>query len=188
MPGERELDGRELRHLIIAGWTGRDAVAVEQHIRELEKLGVARPAMTPIFYRVAAALLATGDAIEVLGGHSSGEAECVIHALWVGAGSDHTDCKAETVSLSKQMCAKPVSRRIWPFEDVAPHWDKLVLRSFVRMDGKRRRYQEGPVQTMRPPQELIRLYTGHDELPLGSSMFCGTLPCMAESLRRKFLR
>ncbi len=32
--------------------------------------------------------------------------------LFVGVGSDHTDRKAETinVSLSKQMCAKPVSR------------------------------------------------------------------------------
>ena len=28
---------------------------------------------------------------------------------------------------------------------------------------------------MRPPTELIRLYTGGDTLPEGSSMFCGTL-------------
>jgi hypothetical protein len=181
LPGERELDVRELRHLIIAGWTGRDAEALDQHIRELEKLGVARPATTPIFYRVAALLLTTQDPIEVLGEHSSGEVECVIHALgdglWVGVGSDHTDRKTERigVSLSKQLCAKPVSRQIWKYEDVAPHWDQLVIRSFVRVNGERRLYQEGSVQTLRPPEELIRLFTGGDRLAEGSAMFCGTL-------------
>jgi hypothetical protein len=36
-------------HAVIAGWTGRDAAAVEKHIKELEALGVKRPATTPIF-------------------------------------------------------------------------------------------------------------------------------------------
>jgi hypothetical protein len=175
------LDPAKVRHLVVAGWTGRDSSALDAHIRELEALGVKRPKSTPIFYRVAASLLTTADTIEVLGPHSSGEAECVVYALdsgmWVGVGSDHTDRKAEVlgVSLSKQMCAKPVGREIWPFEEVAPHWDKLVLRSFVRIDGQRHLYQEGEVTTMRPPGQLIRMYTGRDELPAGSAMFCGTL-------------
>jgi hypothetical protein len=175
------LDPTKVRHLVIAGWTGRDNTALEAHIHELEALGVKRPKSTPIFYRVAASLLTTAGTIEVLGPHSSGEAECVVYdvdgSMWVGVGSDHTDRKAETlgVSMSKQMCAKPVGAEIWPFEEVAPHWDKLVLRSFVRVNGERHLYQEGPVISMRPPQELIRLYTGRDKLPAGSAMFCGTL-------------
>lgn len=179
--GERELDVREVRHLIVAGWTGRDAAALECHIRELEKLGVPRPARTPIFYRVAASLLTTADSIEVLGGHSSGEVECVIHALgdglWVGVGSDHTDRKVESagVSLSKQMCAKPVSRTLWKYDDVALHWDRLVIRSFVWVNGTRRLYQEGTVAELRPPAELIRLYAGESRLLPSSSMFCGTV-------------
>ena len=110
---------------VIAGWTGRDAEAVEKHIVELEKLGVQRPASTPIFYRVSAARLTTADKIEVLGDQSSGEVEFVLlqaHGkLWVGAGSDHTDRKVETynVSVSKEMCDKPVAREFWPFEEVA---------------------------------------------------------------------
>jgi hypothetical protein len=181
VPVERELDVGQVRQLIIAGWTGRDAAAVEKHIRELEEIGVQRPKTTPIFYRVSASLLTTRRAIEVLGDRSSGEVECVLHAvnddILVGVGSDHTDRKAEAigVSLSKQMCAKPVSRQVWRFEEVAPHWDKLLLRSFVRVNGDRRVYQEGPVSTMRPPGELVRLFTGGDRLPQGSSMFCGTL-------------
>jgi hypothetical protein len=33
-----------IHHLVIAGWAARDAAAVEEHIRELETLGVRRPA------------------------------------------------------------------------------------------------------------------------------------------------
>jgi hypothetical protein len=181
MPEERTLEPRDIHHLVVAGWTGRDQGALEAHIRELEALGIARPKTTPIFYRVAASLLTTADTIEVIGADSSGEVECIVYALgdglWLGLGSDHTDRKAEAigVTLSKQMCAKPVGPLLWRFSDVAPHWEKLVLRSFVRRAGKRRLYQEGPVTTMRAPGELIRLYTGGGELPTGTAMFCGTL-------------
>jgi hypothetical protein len=181
VPAERELDLRDIRHLVIAGWTGKDVAALEHHIRELEAIGVKRPKSTPIFYRAAAALLTTADNIEVLGEKSSGEVECVVHqidgGLWIGVGSDHTDREVETVgvSLSKQICAKPVGPTLWRYDDVAPHWDKLVIRSFAHAGGKRRLYQEGPVASMRPPSELIRLYTGGDTLAPGTSMYCGTL-------------
>jgi hypothetical protein len=182
-PRKLELD--RVRQLVIAGWTGRDVAALERHIRELEAIGVKRPKTTPIFYRVAASLLTTADAIEVLGEHSSGEVECVAYSfddrLWIGLGSDHTDRKTEAlgVSLSKQMCAKPVSRELWPYEDVAPHWDALVLRSHIGIGGERL-YQEGAVAAMRPLPELFRLYGEGlhgegDSLPAGTAMFCGTL-------------
>ena len=122
---------------VVAGWTGRDAAAVEKHIRELEALGVKRPATTPIFYRVSRSLLTAEPAIEVMADKSSGEVEFVLYqfddGLWLGLGSDHTDRKAETigVTLSKQMCAKPVGTTLWRYDEVKPHWDKLVLRSFV---------------------------------------------------------
>ena len=117
----------------------------------------------------------------MIGAESSGEVEVVVYALadgpWLGLGSDHTDRKAEAigVTLSKQMCGKPVGARLWRMSDVAPHWDRLVLRSFLTRDGQRRLYREGPVATMRPPEELIRLYTGGATLPAGTAMFCGTL-------------
>ena len=174
------LDLRTVRELVIAGWTGRDVAALEKHIRELEAIGVKRPKTTPIFYRVAASLLTSDNTIEVLGDQSSGEAECVVYCrddgLFVGLGSDHTDRKAETVgvSLSKQMCAKPVSREVWRLEDVAAHWDRLILRSNVGTEGRRRLYQEGPVAAMRPPTELFKLYSG-GLLSAGTAMFCGTL-------------
>ncbi len=164
--------------LVIAGWTGRDAAAMEAHIRELEELGIARPKATPIFYRVAASLLTTADAIQVSGTGSSGEAETVILDVggtrYVGVGSDHTDREAEkiNVSLSKQMCAKPVAPTLWRFDDVADHWDDMVLRSWAHEGGDRRLYQEGPVTAMRTPDDLIGRYGG---LGNGTAMFGGTL-------------
>jgi hypothetical protein len=179
--GPVKLDAR-LDHLVIAGWTGRDAKAVEAHIAELEHLGVKRPKSTPIFYRVSAALLTTADAIEVAGGDSSGEVEPVVlnlaGRLWVGVGSDHTDRKVETigVTISKQLCAKPIAPSLWPLAEVAPHWDRLILRSYAVTDGRRRRYQEGPVARLRPPEELMRLYRGGSaDLPPATAMFCGTM-------------
>lgn len=183
---EKGLDPSAITHLIIAGWTGRNVEALEKHIRELEALGVKRPKRTPIFYRVSASLLTIAASIEVLGEHSSGEIEPVIFSLddglWIGIGSDHTDRKAETigVSLSKQMCGKPVSRTLWHFDDVADHWDRLILRSYTQRNGQRRLYQEGTLATMRPPLELIKLGTGADRLPRGAAMFCGTLAVHGE--------
>lgn len=180
MPSERKLDIAAIRNLVIAGWTGRNVAALEAHIKELEAIGVQRPKTVPIFYRVAYSLLSTAPSIEVMADKSSGEVEFVLFSLddglWVGLGSDHTDRKAETVgvTLSKQLCAKPVGATLWRYDEVKPHWDKLTLRSFVPGGGQRRLYQEGPVTNMRSPEELIRLYTGGDKLAPGTAMFCGT--------------
>lgn len=166
--------------LIIAGWAGRDRDAVEHHIAELAALGVRRPSSTPCFYRLAPALLTQADTIDVVGQTSSGEAECVLlrcgDDLLVSVGSDHTDREVEAygVTVSKQVCAKPIARQAWRFGDVAPHWDQLTLRSWVTREGERRLYQDGTVASLLSPQELMARL-GPDGLPAGAAMFCGTL-------------
>lgn len=166
--------------LIIAGWAGRDQAAVEHHIAELAALGVRRPSSTPCFYRLAPALLSQHDTIDVVGTASSGEAECVLvqshDGLLVTIGSDHTDREVEAygVTVSKQVCAKPLARSAWYFADVADHWDRLELRSWVTVNGARRLYQEGTVASLLSPQELMARL-GDDGLPAGAAMFCGTL-------------
>ena len=176
-------DGWHVRveQTVIAGWTGRDAAAVEKHIKELEALGVKRPATTPIFYRVSSSRLTIDRRIEVLGESSSGEVEFVLlqsaGTLWVGVGSDHTDREVETygVSVSKQICEKPIAATFWAFDDVAPHWDRLILRSWIVENGQRVPYQEGSVAAMRHPEDLIQRYAGSRGLSEGTLMFCGTL-------------
>ncbi|HET8744680.1 MAG TPA: DUF2848 domain-containing protein [Ramlibacter sp.] len=171
-----------VRQLVVAGWTGRDRAAMEKHIVELEALGVRRPASTPVYYRVATSRLTLAPSIQVSGGESSGEVEFVLAQfdgrLWVGLGSDHTDRKVETigVTISKQLCEKPIGARFWAFDEVAAHWDQLVLRAFIVEGGKRTLYQEGPVTTMQDPRDLLAAWTGGEPvLAEGTLMFCGTL-------------
>jgi len=176
----------EITQLVIAGWTGRDKASVEKHIAELEAIGVKRPRAVPVFYRVAASLLTCAHEVDVVGEHSSGEVEFVLvgapDALYVGVGSDHTDRKVETygVTVSKQMCAKPLAPELWPFSELESHWDRLVLRSHVTRGGKRRLYQEGEVTQMLAPRDLLARLSGSPELPAGTAMFCGTLPVRGE--------
>jgi|SRR5690348_7354855 hypothetical protein len=163
----------DITQLVIAGWTGRDEAALRKHIRELEEIGVKPPKTTPIFYRVSADLFTYENRIQVSGPDTSGEVEFVLiqtpSGLRVSVGSDHTDRKAETigVSLSKQLCAKPVSRDSWAYDEVKGHWGKLNLRAWT--DGEL--YQEGSVAAMRSPEDLL----GRHPLKPGWAMFGGTL-------------
>jgi hypothetical protein len=176
-----------IRRAVIAGWTARDRAAMEAHIAELEELGVARPARTPIFYRVAASRLTQAGAIEAIGGASSGEVEfCLVNidgGIWVGVGSDHTDREAEAqgVTLSKQLCDKPVAGELWCLDELAPHWDSLEITAHAVIDGHRILYQQGPVTAMLSPQRLLELFAAEDAeggLGPGDIMMCGTLPAI----------
>src|SRR3981189_2965496 len=164
----------------MAGWTGRDPVARDRHIAELEAIGIARPATTPIYYRVSARRLTTTDSIEVSGGGSSGGGEFVLIGwqgrIFVGLGSDHTDRKVETysVTVSKQMCDKPIAPVLWELEGAAHHWAPMTPRSFAWIDGARVLYQEGTLDSMLPVAELIQRGFGDAGLPDGCAMFGGT--------------
>lgn len=181
----------DVRSLIIAGWTGRDASAVERHVRELEAIGVGRPTAVPMFYRVSRDSLTCVPHIQVAGRNSTGEVEFMLVAangsLWIGLGSDHTDRELEkrSVTLSKQVCAKPIARSLWRFEEVADHWDELELRSYAHIRGKPCAYQGGAVDAISRPSDLIAEYCAAADLsgnalPDGTIMFCGTLPVHGE--------
>ncbi len=149
---ERTIDGRSdrvetaIHTLVVAGWTGRDEAALQRHIEELAAIGVPRPSSVPVFYR------------------------------WIGLGSDHTDRKAESlgIALSKQLCAKVVGRMLWRLDEISDRWDRLMLRSFATIAGKRVLYQEGPLAAMRTPADLLARWQGEEHAP-GTIMFCGTL-------------
>jgi hypothetical protein len=169
----------EPKALIVAGWTGRDEKALHHHIEELAAIGVPRPTSVPVFYRISTENLTQAANLEVLGPDTSGEAEPVVVAmrdgLWLGVGSDHTDRKMETmgIALSKQICGKIVGKTLWRLDEIAGHWDQLILRAYVTIDGKRLKYQEGPLSAMRNPSDLMS--RAGAEFVAGTIMFCGTL-------------
>lgn len=176
----------ELDQLVIAGWAGRDLAAIEHHIEELAALGVPRPSKVPLYYRVSAQQLTQQNTVQVVGPHSSGEVEAFVFAdadgqLLVSLLSDHTDRKLEaaSVALSKQVCPKPVARSAWRLADVAGHWDSLRLQAHIVENGSQVLYQDGPLASLRSPQELIAGYTGGAlALPPGTGMSCGTVAAL----------
>jgi hypothetical protein len=171
---------------VIAGWTGRDRVAVEHHIAELAALGIAPPSEVPLFYRVSASLFIQSQVIEVVGTDTSGEAEPVLiddgSELYLGLGSDHTDRALEvhSVAHSKQACPKPLASTLWRYAAVAEHLDRVELRSWIREDAGREwaLYQEGSLAGIQPLDALIaRAPIGEPpgRLRSGTAMMCGTL-------------
>ncbi len=165
---------------VIAGWTGRDPVARDHHIKELQALGIAPPATTPIYYRCAARRFTTDGMIECTDVNSSGEVEfCLIASggkVYVGVGSDHTDRQVETynITVSKQMCDKPIAPVVWALDEVLPHWDEIILRSWATIKGDKVLYQEGKLSGMLPVADLIKKGFDADQLPDGTAMFGGT--------------
>ena len=174
----------DIDELIIAGWTGRDVAALERHIEELKAIGVQPPSKVPLYYRLAACLLTQAESIQVLGDDTSGEVEPVLvgtpDRLWVTVGADHTDRKVESygVAVAKQLCPKIVARAAWRFEEVEPHWDRLVLRSFIEEGNRKILYQEGTLDRLRAPRELIAGWRGDARLPSRVAMFLGTMPAI----------
>jgi hypothetical protein len=176
----------EAADVVLAGYTGRDQESVRQHIEELAEHGIPGPERVPTFYRATPALVVAGDRIDVLGPETSGEVEFILlrsgGTLYVGLGSDHTDRGHERVSIThaKQLCPKVVATALWRYDDVAAHWDRLVLRSFA--GAERRLYQEGPVSAMLDPEDIlerVRARTGRGDLE-GVLVFSGTLPLVGE--------
>lgn len=162
--------------VVVAGWTGRNLEAVQHHIDELAKLGIAPPSQVPLYYRVSNALLTQGNTIEVLGESTSGEVEPLLvrsnGKTYLGLASDHTDRDLEvhSVAASKQACAKPVANGLWDFDEIKDHLDSITLRCWIEENGREILYQDGTIGNIRP---LIELCEGAGLMD-GSAMLCGT--------------
>jgi hypothetical protein len=170
-------------HLICFGWVGRDRASLQAHIDELLQLGVPAPGRVPILMSLSNYLLTSADEITVTSDRTSGEVEYVLLCrgsdLWVTVGSDQTDREIETTSLpaSKQMCSKCVAREAWPYDEVADHWDALILRCWTEKDNRRILYQEAPLSTILGPEQLLQISReGNRALQGGTVIFSGTIP------------
>lgn len=77
-----------------------------------------------------------------------------------------------------------MAETLWSYEEVVSHWDDLILRAHIVENGEQILYQEGSLTAMRRPDELIGAYleeqglTVDEGLPVGTVMFCGTLPAI----------
>lgn len=179
-PGGRLL--LEDPQVVVAGFTGRDAAAIEAHIEELRAVGVPAPPEVPTFWSLpSTALMLTPGVACVHGATTSGEAEPVLirtasGETYVGAGSDHTDRERERESLdaAKAACPKMLCESVWPFGDVADHWDELEL---VGHSGPERTpYQRATLAALREPEDVLaraRAFGVDDDRPL--VLYLGTV-------------
>lgn len=135
-------------------WAGRDQDALRRHIRELEALGIPPPTSIPILFRLSRNLATTADEVEVLSDQYSGEVEFILlmegEQTFVTVGSDHTDRAFERygIQASKQLYPDVIAPEVWPYEEVRPHWEQLILRCWVTVEGRRRPYQEASTEEL----------------------------------------
>ena len=171
------------RELIVAGYTGRDAGAVAEHIAELAAIGVAPPATVPAYYDLDPGLLTTEPVIEVDGVASSGEVEPVLirHAgdYYLGVGSDHTDRDLERSDIgeSKGACPRPSCPEViaLPGGVAGLDWDAVCVESTV--DGMQ--YQSGTLAALRMPADLLGgLTDALGGITTDLVVFAGTLPLL----------
>ena len=174
-----------VRELVLAGYSGRNQEDVREHFKELEELGLTPPEETPILFRVSPYLATTGDRVAVQNSETSGEVEFVLlldgNKTYVTCGSDHTSRSFERYSIpaSKQMYPKFLASRVWPYEDVRDHWDRLILRSWAHSNGERVAYQDSPLSAILEPEALIeaasrRMGMGRN----GTVLMSGTIPTL----------
>jgi 4-hydroxyphenylacetate 3-monooxygenase len=167
-------------HAVVAGYTGRDAAAVQHHIDELAAIGVAPPPEVPMFYPVESNTVSSAADLTVTGDKTSGEIEplYVRHAgrYYLGIASDHTDRHIETFDIgdSKRACPKPVAGTVIPVDNLQQlALDDCRARSWV--DG--RLYQDGTLDGLRTPANVVELLL--ERTAIGDGDFVclgGTLP------------
>lgn len=180
----------DVKHIINAGYTGRDQAAVQAHIDELKEEGIPAPEKTPTYFPKFVERITQERSFEVLDeSDHSGEAEFVLlfqdGKVLVGVGSDHTDRKLEGVDIpkAKQIYPNTISQELWRLDDVIEHWDRLILRSWVKENGKKVLFQEATLDAMLGPSDLIagakELLRGPEDVE-GLVVYSGTVAAIGK--------
>lgn len=173
----------EARKLLLGGFTGRNREEVMKHLEELRKKGVkAEVPKIPIFFRAPPYLLTTRNVIEVPSKTTSGEAEYVLlvgeRDIYISVGSDHTDRELERrdIRMSKWVCPKVVSEKIWLYDELKDHWDDIEIRSYVYKNGKEELYQTATLKSILSPEDLIKEVSNENaKVQKGLVIFSGTI-------------
>ena len=186
---ELRVDGTARRFepevLIVVGYTGADAAAVQHHIDELAAEGIAPPPRVPMYWAMPAASLIQQPVIEVPSGATSGEIELALvvegDEILLAAASDHTCREAEAIDirLSKLICPTPLSTEAMPWAEVADRWTDLELASTISVDGgEPERYQSAPAGGNRAPHDLMGAIPWSGRRPRSFVVLCGTVPAI----------
>lgn len=160
--GEQPLS-MQFQRLFVIGYAGRNMEKTMQHIKELEEqLNVPAPKKIPTIFQCSNNSLTQEHTVHFVDTQTCGEVEYIIVVrdgkLYIGLGSDHTDRKLESVSVpkAKQVCAKPIAKTLWDYEELKDHWDSIRLVSHQTVDGKEMLYQDGTLADILTPEHLLK--------------------------------
>ena len=146
----------EVRRIGCSRHAARDVDATIAGIAETRSKGYAMHPHAGVCFR-SRYLLTSEAAIEVQGAQTSGEVEFVAlrHSgeIYISVGSDHNDRSLGEMTTTmlgkvcdsakmKQLAPAAVASKAWLYEEIKDHWDDIVLRSYVTVDGERTMLQE----------------------------------------------
>ncbi len=152
----------EVRRIGCSRHAARDVEGMKASIAETRSKGYAMHPHAGVCFR--SRYLLTNEArIEVQGAQTSGEVEFVAlrHGgeIYISVGSDHNDRslgdmtttmlgKVYDTAKMKQLAPAVVASKAWLYDEVKDHWDDIVLRSYLTVDGKRTMLQEFPLSNL----------------------------------------
>lgn len=174
--------------LLLCGWAGRDRGEVMKHIEELSRIGVPKPKRVPMVFPVSNHLVDVYGEVQVQSQNTNGEVEYVLFidedVKYVTVGSDHTDRGIEKVSvdISKQAYPKIIAPVAWRYEDIVDHWDEIVLRSTVWINGRETLYQNSTLKALVTPNDLLNIIDEAGVSRRNLILFSGTIPSVTGKL------
>lgn len=127
----------EVKHLLNAGYAGREQDEVQAHIAELAELGVPGPSTTPALYPVSTYLAQQTSEVRVQHDRTSGEAEWALvitdDGVLLTVACDHTDRDLEVhgVAWSKNASPDILGHKAWRLDDVRDRLDQITLKGWV---------------------------------------------------------
>ncbi len=175
----------EYERVFAIGYAGRDLKKTQIHIQELEQnLGVPAPKKIPTIFQCGNYVLTQEENLAFVGEKSSGEVEYVIVVrngnVFIGLGSDHTDRELEAVNVpkSKQICAKPICRALWAYEELKDHWDEITLSSWMTLNGSEVPYQKGTLADILQVEVILKELNERIGRVDNCVIFSGTVPLL----------
>lgn len=178
-----------LERIYHLGFTVKDPAVMKKHMEEIQKEGIPfedAGGGEPSIFQMSDWTATTASDITVQGPKTSGEVEFVSlvkgQQFFITVGSDQTDRDLERISVpwAKQVCQDVICPTVWPMDDLADHWDQLILESEVQVGQKTIPYQRNVVGVFMHPREMVdfilaKVPAARDR---GIVLYSGTLPTL----------
>lgn len=167
------------------GYAGRDQASAQEHVDQMQKLGMPAPQRVPAIFPIPPSRVTTDSSLVVSGAETYGEVEFALirsadHGWLVTIGSDHTDLEVERVKMpkAKGMCPDVVGATAWRLDDVRDSWDRFTLTIWGHTDdGDKVELQHDTTGHLLSPDDLIATLNSRrpGEPPVGTVIMSGTI-------------